>query len=369
LRRHLDESTLALVEQIYVDQRVRYSKVRKALAGIESAIHLKKSLDKERTAKILSDFRDFTNDIDEHSKRSIVINHFFVGAILNAVSAQGCFTPHNFTKWAREQFARGRSDQTLLNSRYIADLREVAIEYADQGVRSLMELHYLFETILNQRMAALGEEEKRKPTEQDRHQLVDDFKQRLEIFHSIVSNYRNKNDDFTMRTAMDATITHYHLVDVAKIPETVATKDHSIMIALYKGFSLERSDAFNLSKELKKMARTDQEMLQHFDDWIANRMLFAPNNFLDIERDIHPERLYDILARFSSIPYRGSKYLKREVAELKKETQLVQMVLYDIHRILVYLGHKLNLNFDNDNIAYRDILEQLRTIDRERNFQ
>lgn len=364
--RSLDDVTFRLLEQIYVDRQVRYSKVVKALAGIEQTIHTGKRFDKSGTEELLRKFRDYSGEIEQDSGRIRVINHFFVGSILNLVEQQGFFSKREFMQWARARFGRGHTDQTLLNSRYIADLGEIAFKYADYGVKPVLELHYMFNTFLKQQIDAVGETATKKPTPEDRRKFIGAFDTRLQDFVTIYSGYDDRSRQLTMRTAMDAAITYYRLIEVAGISPTVVTKDHAIMIALYKGFSLENRDAIIVKDYLNKETSTDDERALKFDRWVANRMSDAPEQLSEIGAKLYPDRLIALLSRFAKIPNRGSSHLNKEIEELAKESSLTKATVHEANQVVAYVANKLRISlFDSEN-AYEECVERLRQIDEAR---
>ena len=359
LTRAIGKPTSRLLEQIYDDHHAQYSKVKKALDGIGRAIVHDGMLDCKRAESLIVRFNKFSIDVAKTSNRITVLNHIITGTILNLVDKSKAFaTKQAFMRWARMQFAHGRSDQSLLNSRHIADLGEIAVEYADCGVKAVLELHYLFKTVLEQQVGA-GQ----SPKERQAHLVI--FKAKLDRFRGMVENYHNSRDAASMRVAMDAAITHFRLVECAGIPESTVTPDHSIMIALYKGFSLEQRDADKVKLEISKRSTPQEGPEVVFDKWVANRMTFAPSTFEELEHTFLPKRLLDALVKLSAVPSRGSRHLLGELAEMKRETPWTKNVVHQVHWVLAFVSYKLGISLDSNRTAIRECIAQLRIADEE----
>lgn len=359
IRNVITDGTRTLIEQIYGKRKVPYRTVQKAIDGIDRDIHNRDVFDKKKTEKLLHIFREFTETIEQDSGRVKVLNHLFVGSILKKVEESGVFSKQEYMRWARARFGRGHTDQTLLNSRYIAELGEIAFRYADFGVKPVLELHYMFNSFRKKQMEDAGVTIKREPSKEDHRMFLDDFKARLEEFREIYSEYDSHDEQLTMRTAMDAAITYYRLTEEVGIPSTVVTKDHAIMIALFKGFSLEKKDALAVGGYLNRVASTDAAKAVIFDEWVANRMINAPHTFQELEHSSNPARLLELLSRFAEIPERGKSHLNKEIDELRKDSSMTKYAIHQVYEIIVYLARKLNISFDLEETAYQNFMERL----------
>ena len=357
----LPAGTLRRLEQIYVNQDARYASVKTALTGVLSAVQKRHKFQEDSASAILRGLDLFMGKSRKKANWQQVLSHFIVGHILIAAKASAKFTSHGaYMRWARQHMSGSRGDQTLLNFRNIAKLGPVAIKYANMGVKAVIELHYMFHYGLKKKneetLAATGSE----LTDAQQHEFRTEMQDQLGKYLETYTRYAPTNADPNeiMRTAMDAALTHHRLVTVAQIPESVVTMDHALMIALFKGFSMEVRDALSLAKMLAERASTLEEMKIVFDKWVSNRMAFVDADLFTYGQ-VLPMRLSEFISRFIAIPERGRKHFQEEIKDLAAGSSLAKNSVLQAYRILRYIAYKADISLEEELVTTLSIMRVL----------